>query len=49
MKDDRVLSVMIEVNRRLYMDKQSGRKTREFNAVYAAVGKLIESVVEAAA
>jgi N-formylglutamate amidohydrolase len=25
-KDDRVLSVMIEVNRRLYMDEQSGRK-----------------------
>src|SRR6516165_8591573 len=45
-KDDRVLSVMIEVNRRLYMDEQSGRKTREFDEVHAAVGRLIENVAE---
>jgi N-formylglutamate amidohydrolase len=45
-KDDRVLSVMIEVNRRLYMDEQSGRKTREFDEVHATVGRLIEDVAE---
>jgi hypothetical protein len=37
---------MIEVNRQLYMDEQSGRKTRGFDEVHAAVGRLIESVVE---
>ena len=45
-KDGRVLSVMIEVNRRLYMDEQSGRRTREFDEVHATVGRLIESVAE---
>jgi N-formylglutamate amidohydrolase len=45
-KDERIWSVMIEVNRRLYMDEQSGRKTREFAEVHAAVGRLIESVAE---
>jgi N-formylglutamate amidohydrolase len=48
-KDDRVLSVMIEVNRRLYVDEQSGRKGPDFDQVHAAVGRLIESVAEAAA
>jgi N-formylglutamate amidohydrolase len=45
-KDDRVLSVMIEVNRRLYMDEQSGRRSPDFDQVCAAVGGLVESVAE---
>jgi hypothetical protein len=48
-KDDRISSVMIEVNGRLYMDEQSGRRSRDFNQVRAAVGRLVEVVAEAAA
>jgi N-formylglutamate amidohydrolase len=48
-KDDRISSVMIEVNRRLYMDEQSGRRSPDFNQVRAAVGGLVEAVAEAAA
>jgi N-formylglutamate amidohydrolase len=45
-KDDRISSVMIEVNRRLYMDEQSGRRSPDLRA---AVGRLVEAVAEAAA
>ena len=31
--DDRVSSVMIDVNRQLYMDEDTGRKTDAFGAV----------------
>ena len=48
-KDERIWSVMIEVNRRLYMDEQSGRRSPDFDQVRAAVGRLIESVAETAA
>jgi N-formylglutamate amidohydrolase len=44
--NDRVLSVMIEVNRRLYMNEQSGRRSPYFDQVCAAVARLIESVAE---
>ena len=47
-KDDRISSVMIEVNRRLYMDEQSGRRTPDFNQVRAAVSRLVEAVAETA-
>lgn len=40
-KDRRVLSVMIEVNRRLYMDEGTGQKKTEFETVGAAVGRII--------
>jgi N-formylglutamate deformylase len=48
-KDPRVLSVMIEVNRRLYMDELSGRKTEAFGAVQASVGRLIVAAAKAVA
>jgi N-formylglutamate amidohydrolase len=48
-KDRHVLSVMIEVNRRLYMDELTGRKTQNFAAVKAAVERLIVSASEAVA
>jgi N-formylglutamate deformylase len=47
-KDRRVLSVMIEVNRRLYMDEHSGLKIQNFEKVRAAVGRLIVTTAEAA-
>ena len=47
-KDHRVLSVMIEINRRLYMDKHSGAKTG-FGKVRSLLGKLIMIASEAAA
>jgi N-formylglutamate deformylase len=47
-KDRRVVSVMIEVNRRLYMDELTGRKTENFAAVGDAIGRLIVSTAEAA-
>jgi N-formylglutamate deformylase len=48
-KDRRVRSVMIEVNRRMYMDEGSGLKNREFEQVRAVVGRLIVKAAEAAA
>jgi N-formylglutamate amidohydrolase len=48
-KDRRILSVMIEVNRRLYMDAHSGLKKQDFAQVSAAVGRLIVTAAEAAA
>jgi N-formylglutamate deformylase len=48
-KDGRILSVMIEVNRRVYMDEHSGLKNQNFGQVYSAVGRLIVTAAEAAA
>jgi N-formylglutamate deformylase len=45
-KDRRILSVMIEVNRRLYMDKDSGMKKHDFGRVSAVVGRLIVTAAE---
>jgi hypothetical protein len=39
---------MIEVNRRLYMDKLSGVKKQDFGKVIAAIGRLIGIAAEAA-
>jgi N-formylglutamate deformylase len=47
-KDDRILSVMIEVNRRLYMDEQSGAEVQGFAKVRAALGRLILAAADAA-
>jgi N-formylglutamate deformylase len=47
-KDHRILSVMIEVNRRVYMDEHSGLKKQDFEQVRAAVGRLIVTAAEAA-
>ena len=46
-KDRRISSIIIEVNRRLYMDEQSGEKKKEFEQVRDAVGRLIVSAAEA--
>jgi hypothetical protein len=40
---------MIEINRRLYMDELTGRKTQNFAAVQAAVGRSIVAAADAAA
>lgn len=47
-KDRRIMSVMVEVNRRLYMDERSGLKRHDFEKVRAAVGRII-LIAEAAA
>jgi N-formylglutamate deformylase len=47
-KDRRVLSVMIEVNRRLYMDENTGLKRPDFEQVRAAVGRLIIAAADEA-
>ena len=47
-KGDRISSVMIEVNRRLYMDEQSGRRGPEFDRISAATERLIITAAEAA-
>jgi N-formylglutamate amidohydrolase len=47
-RDRRVMSVMIEVNRRLYMDEQPGAKTEDFAPVRAALGRLIMATADAA-
>jgi N-formylglutamate amidohydrolase len=48
-KDRRVLSVMIEVNRRLYMEERSGVKRHDFDKVRAAIGRIIVIAAKAAA
>jgi N-formylglutamate deformylase len=40
-KDHRILSVMIEVNRGLYMEERSGKKKQSFGRVRAALGRLV--------
>ena len=47
-KDRRVLSVMIEINRSLYMDEHSGAKTEGFRKVSATLGRIITLAAEAA-
>jgi N-formylglutamate deformylase len=47
-KDRRILSVMIEVNRRLYMDERTEQKRQDFGMVRAAVGRIIVIAAEAA-
>jgi N-formylglutamate amidohydrolase len=47
-KDRRILSVMIEVNRGIYMDEHSGLKNQNFEQVSAAIGRFIVDAVEAA-
>jgi N-formylglutamate deformylase len=40
-KNHRILSVMIEVNRRLYMEEDSGMKRHSFGRVCATLGRLV--------
>jgi N-formylglutamate deformylase len=47
-KDRRILSVMIEVNRRLYMDEKSGKKKHGLGKVCATLGSLVMAAAEAA-
>jgi N-formylglutamate deformylase len=47
-KDRRILSVMIEVNRRLYMDELSGLKRHDFEKVPGAIGRMIVRAAKAA-
>jgi N-formylglutamate deformylase len=47
-KDRRIMSVMIEINGRLYMDESTGLKKPDFELVCAAVGRLILTASEAA-
>ena len=46
--DRRIWSVMIEVNRRLYMDEHSGPKNQAFEQVRVVVGQLIATAADAA-
>jgi N-formylglutamate deformylase len=48
-KDHRILSVMIEVNRRLYMEEDSGKKKQGLGKVCATLGRLVMAAAEAAA
>ncbi len=48
MKDKRVSSVMIEVNRKLYMDESTGEKSSGFKAVKSFIGGLLQEILSAA-
>ena len=48
-KDRRIMSVMIEVNRRLYMNENTCIRNQDFEKVCAAVGRLIVTAAKAAA
>lgn len=43
-KDDRVKSIMIEVNRRLYMDESSGKKLESFQPIVYTIKKLLSVI-----
>ena len=47
-KESRILSVMIEVNRGLYMNEHSGLKKPDFEQVCTAAGRFIVTAAEAA-
>ena len=47
--DRRIMSVMIEVNRRLYMNENTCIRNQDFEKVCAAVGRLIVTAAKAAA
>ena len=44
-KDIRLLSVMVEVNRRLYMDERTGAKTERFGALRADIADAVAEVL----
>ena len=46
-KDSRVSSMMIEVNRSLYMDERTGRKTGAFDSIQKQVQALLQSIINA--
>lgn len=43
-RDRRILSVMIEVNRKLYMDEKTGEKLDRFSTVQADIANVIEDL-----
>lgn len=45
-KDDRVASLMIEVNRSLYMDEKTGAKTEPFDSIKQFIQGILNSVSE---
>lgn len=45
LKDKRVISVMIEVNRRLYMNEATGEKLPQFDSVAGFIKRLMEKMV----
>jgi N-formylglutamate amidohydrolase len=48
-RDKRVSAVMIEINRRLYMDEVTGRKNADFSETRATVQSVVRGLVAAAA
>jgi len=48
-KDDRVLAVMIEVNRSLYMDERSGERLPYFEKMQQRVERAVAAIIEKAA
>ncbi len=47
-KDVRVYSIMIEINRALYMDETTGERTERFDNIYAVVHYVLEKLITAA-
>lgn len=45
-KDKRVSSVMIEVNRKLYMNESTGEKTTGFDTVKSFIGGLLQEILQ---
>jgi len=45
-RDQRVSSVMIEINRRLYMDETTGQKTAEFPQILAVVTSVLTALID---
>lgn len=43
--DDRLLSVMIEVNRKLYMDEETGRKNEYFEKVRTDIREVLAELL----
>ena len=44
-QDKRLLSVMVEVNRKLYMDERTGEQTDSFETVRADIAEVIAELL----
>lgn len=43
--DNRVLALMVEVNRRLYMNEEAGTKSAEFESMRSTLGRAFSAIV----
>ena len=45
-KDRKVLSILIEINRKLYMNEKTGMKNGNYDSVKAKIQKVLKGIVK---